>query len=67
MGFSYLLSTDIDHFQVGGKSCDHVHVTGVPTPPFSSNQALNSYAIFQGVGKIAFLEEIRAGGVFFSW
>ena len=27
------------------------HVTGVPTPPFSSNQALNSYAIFKGVGK----------------
>ena len=30
------------------------HVTGVPTPPFSSNQALNSYAIFQGVGKAHF-------------
>ena len=30
------------------------HVTGVPTPPFSSNQALNSYAIFQGVGKSHF-------------
>ena len=30
------------------------HVTGVPTPPFSSNEALNSYAIFQGVGKSHF-------------
>ena len=30
------------------------HVTGVPTPQFSSNQALNSYAIFQGVGKSHF-------------
>ena len=29
-------------------------MTGVPTPPFSSNQALNSYAIFQGVGKSHF-------------
>ena len=33
------------------------HVTGVPTPPFSSNQALNSYAIFQGVGKSHFTQK----------
>ena len=34
------------------------------TPQFSSNQALNPYAIFQGVGKSHF-ENNKAGGLFF--
>ena len=42
------------------------HVTGVPTPQFSSYQALNSYAIFQGVGKSHFTKN-QGRGSFFSW
>ena len=40
------------------------HVTGVPTPQFSSNQALNSYAIFHGVGKSHFTKK-QGRGIFF--
>ena len=40
-------------------------MTGVPTPPFSSNQALNSYAVFQGVGKSHLKKKLGPGGLFF--
>ena len=47
------LPRDLGIYQVGEITWPS-HVTGVPTPQFSSNQALNSYAIFQGVGKSHF-------------